>query len=503
MNAVRVRSSNGEVLKNDGRFIKEETDLVYDITADANFYNEVPSAELSLDEFEEAALARLKVLRKIEELKVRNITGDSFHTMLMETLKANLLVADTTNKKKEEQSKKLDVNSHFILRAAYCHSEDLRRWFKAQETFLFKYRFENLMKDPSRTRLRQFFRESNIDLDRVSASEKERLRPMLLSCSDITPTLFPTTPYFAVPFTQALDLVAKRQCYVEAGLAYVPLPKIVSIVTNKFTTALSKSLTNAGYAFSKVTNENGRINPLLKSMHSQYADKNRYTTGEGMSDGQELTSQNVDTYAAQSMPLCMSQLHSGLQQDHKLKHWGRLQYGLFLKGAGMTMEESLMFFQREFGKIITAEQFNKNYSYNIRHMYGKEGKRASYTPYNCTKIILGNPPQSGDHHGCPYRHYDDTHLSSLLTKMNIGTPADRDAIMSHKKAQNPQLACVRHFEAVHPAATSVKGVTLDNVGNHPNAWFAGSVSYHAAKSDNVKPDPDAAFLRPVLESKSV
>jgi hypothetical protein len=61
MNAVRVRSSNGEVLKNDGRFIKEETDLVYDITADANFYNEVPSAELSLDEFEEAALARLKV----------------------------------------------------------------------------------------------------------------------------------------------------------------------------------------------------------------------------------------------------------------------------------------------------------------------------------------------------------------------------------------------------------------------------------------------------------
>eukprot|EP00978_Attheya_sp_CCMP212_P015510 scaffold39980_cov50-Attheya_sp.AAC.1 len=423
MNAVRVRSSNGEVLKNDGRFIKEETDLVYDITADANFYNEVPSAELSLDEFEEAALARLKVLRKIEELKVRNITGDSFHTMLMETLKANLLVADTMNKKKEEQSKKLDVNSHFILRAAYCHSEDLRRWFKAQETFLFKYRFENLMKDPSRTRLRQFFRESNIDLDRVSASEKERLRPMLLSCSDITPTLFPTTPYFAVPFTQALDLVAKRQCYVEAGMAYVPLPKIVSIVTNKFTTALSKSLTNAGFAFAK--------------------------------------------------------------------------------GAGMTMEESLMFFQREFGKIITAEQFNKNYSYNIRHMYGKEGKRASYTPYNCMKIILGNPPQSGDHHGCPYRHYDDTHLSSLLTKMNIGTPADRDAIMAHKKAQNPQLACVRHFEAVHPAATSVKGVTLDNVGNHPNAWFAGSVSYHAAKSDHVKPDPDAAFLRPVLESKSV
>jgi hypothetical protein len=26
-------------------------------------------------------------------------------------------------------------------------------------------------------------------------------------------------------------------------------------------------------------------------------------------------------------------LHVNLKRDHKLKHWGRLQYGLFLKGA--------------------------------------------------------------------------------------------------------------------------------------------------------------------------
>lgn len=30
-------------------------------------------------------------------------------------------------------------------------------------------------------------------------------------------------------------------------------------------------------------------------------------------------------------------LHVNLKRDHKLKHWGRLQYGLFLKGAVRTL----------------------------------------------------------------------------------------------------------------------------------------------------------------------
>ncbi|CAN0256625.1 unnamed protein product, partial [Ectocarpus sp. 12 AP-2014] len=110
----------------------------------------------------------------------------------------------------------------------------------------------------------------------------------------------------------------------------------------------------------------------------------------------------------------MKQLHSALNREHKLKHWGRLQYGLFLKGAGLSVDDAMAFWQAMFTKIMGLDQFQKQYAYNVRHMYGKEGKRTNYTPYSCLKIIMGNPPAAGDHHGCPYRHFDEDHLSSLL-----------------------------------------------------------------------------------------
>ena len=45
----------------------------------------------------------------------------------------------------------------------------------------------------------------------------------------------------------------------------------------------------------------------------------------------KLTPDQVNDAADNNMPLCMKNLHNGLKKDNKLKHWGRLQYGLFLK----------------------------------------------------------------------------------------------------------------------------------------------------------------------------
>ena len=40
---------------------------------------------------------------------------------------------------------------------------------------------------------------------------------------------------------------------------------------------------------------------------------------------------------------------------------------------------------------MSADKFAREYAYNIRHSYGKEGKRADYTPWSCNKLIRMNP----------------------------------------------------------------------------------------------------------------
>ena len=144
-----------------------------------------------------------------------------------------------------------------------------------------------------------------------------------------------------------------------------------------------------------------------------------------------------------------------------------MQYGLFLKGLGLSLDDALRFWQREFTKKITTDQFMKQYAYNIRHNYGKEGKRADYTPYSCTRIILGTTPGANEYHGCPYKTYDRAHLSQMLRQMNLNSGAVSDIVDSASK-HDYQIACRKHFEYAHGNKTA------NSVGNHPNAWFEES-----------------------------
>lgn len=74
----------------------------------------------------------------------------------------------------------------------------------------------------------------------------------------------------------------------------------------------------------------------------------------------------------------MRQLHKALRDNHHLRHGGRMQYGLFLKGIGLTLEQALQFWKSEFirGKVdadkvngllrtmLSSSQFSSEHFYS-------------------------------------------------------------------------------------------------------------------------------------------
>ncbi|KAJ8947647.1 hypothetical protein NQ318_009531 [Aromia moschata] len=54
--------------------------------------------------------------------------------------------------------------------------------------------------------------------------------------------------------------------------------------------------------------------------------------------------------------------HEVLGSTHHLKHFSRLQYGLFLKGI-VSSDDAMEFWRQEFTKVMDHEKFEKQYSY--------------------------------------------------------------------------------------------------------------------------------------------
>jgi DNA primase large subunit len=424
----------------------------------------------------------------LEQLKLRHVAPENYKKHLDPLL---LKLDDPTK----------DWVSHFVLRLAYCRTEDFRRWFLAQEVALLKYRLNNSRASNVITKaLKSVLPNVHV----LSKDELEALLPKILAA---TPSLQQnpirvmsagaagvsavdnsnnSNTIYRVPFTQALDLVQNRQVYVHRGQAYIPESRLLTLVTARFRTNLSKQLVLLSAVPSTPAFQ--RTQGFLQNVATVHALKDEYSGNNNNDGSMQLTAQNVKENI-KNMPLCMARLQLGLQRDHHLKHWGRLQYGLFLKGAGLSLEDALVYFERMFSG--RGKDFNKEYAYNVRHMYGKEGKRASYPAYNCAKIVNNNAPNSNEHHGCPYKHGSVQEVTQLLTKLGVDSTKHK-AIQAQMQSKNYQLACVEHFKALHPGVIP----SDSGFGNHPNAWFQASVKATAKSDAAVSPAASSSSSPP-------
>lgn len=398
--------------------------LVETYPHDLQMYKIPPTENISLQEFETLALERLNLLRCLASattLKGFKPYSEEWNQYIIGEMRSRgfkyyekLCYKSTCGTQDADlQARRKDHIAHFILRLAYCRTEELRRWFVARETELFKMRFIALKGDAVDT----FFEVNNLCYTNISEGEKDELISDLRECTHHTNV--DDMKFYKVKFYEVLDLVRARKVYLRGGYAYIPFKDFVSVLSAQFRIHLKQSLAVASHHLGEIEQDE-RLVCLLKGLHQSYA-------GNDYSDTKSAVPiESLDLLSVKSFPLCMKQLHDQLRSAHHLKHDGRLQYGLFLKGIGVTLEDSLRFWRDEFTKVMDLDKFEKQYAYNVRYNYGKEGSKKNYSPFSCMRIINGNVGP-GDCHGCPYKHCDASNLKNKLQ----GYALDGQGIFSH------------------------------------------------------------------------
>ncbi|KAG1686773.1 DNA primase large subunit [Nymphon striatum] len=453
-----------------------------------------PNVEITLEKFEEYAIERLKVLRIVETTGLKHPrNSEEYEQTLQNELKKQGLAHYLLRVNKNESSGEIDEDgfnarqrdhvSHYILRLSYCQSELLRKWFITQETDLFRFRYQR----ESGLSQQKFLKLNSFQYEPISQEEKRQFYQEILDstysirfyASSLESEEF---KLYKVPFTEVLDLISSRKVLVKSGFAYIPQPDLISVLINTFKTKLSHALSTTKRAL-PVLEEDERLLPIISGLSERYVGKD-YGAEQS---GDEITPSMVDDFSKKSFPLCMRILHETLRRDNHLKHGSRLQYSLFLKGIGMTLEGVLQMWKAEFIKTMDGDKnlfkhficlfspsFDKQYSYGLRHSFGKEGKRVNYTPYNCMRIITSNAPAAGDTHGCPFKHINKSLLEKRLKGYDIHD-SDTQKIMEQVNQGNYQIACSQYFEVMHKSANAEIHII------HPNQYFTESRNVAAGK----------------------
>ncbi|XP_043288317.1 DNA primase large subunit-like [Venturia canescens] len=446
--------------------IKQEDDGLRELYPhDIQFYQNPPRELISFKEFQDLGLERRQVLTLVESISQRGDlkTLEDKKLALLNTFRkdgfnypAKLLNGQgcASHSEVELQARRRDHISHFILALAYCQNSDNHRWFVNMEVEYFKMRFTSLNKEG----IVKLLSLNGFDYQAITQEEKESLRDNLFH-STARVSAVEHTEFYKVPFEKVPDLIRTRKVYLHKGYAYIPLSELVSLFVSEFKATLNRYL-ETSLAIMKHVEEDDRLASFLKMLPNVFSDMAKVVWSTTA-----VPLESLDELSKISYPVCMRVLHEVVKTDHHLKNMGRMQYGLFIKGIGVTLEDALRFWRTEFTKKIDLDKFDKSYAYDIRHYYGKEGRRTSYTPYGCNKI-LSSTPGPGEKHGCPFKHMSTDELKKKLTAFGFPASAVSEAAELSKEGEY-KLACTKCFEVSHKALPERPIL-------HPNSYFSQS-----------------------------
>lgn len=447
-----------------------------------SFYDLPPLEEITLEQFETWAVDRLRVLIEIESCLARGKSLRETEAVVKPLLLKYLPTASSGGDIVAERRK--DYYSHYTLRLVFCRTDELRRKFVRNEAALFKIRYNLLQPkeqhDFVRAHAAKLHWEYILPDDKAARADElyAALAPALRAAlaADDAPALSPDAlrqhvrtkeNFIRLPFARVPQLVALRLVYMLRGYAYIPSSLQVSLLAAVFADLLAAALVKTFHALPRLE-EDDRLLPMLAHLSRNFASV-QYDAAADAAHG--LTAAAVLSPAVTlHFPLCARRLLRSLAADAHLKYGARQQLGLFLKGAGLGVDEALKFWAAQFTRTgkINMDSFNKEYRYNFRHMYGLEGGRINYKPWDCNTILLKPKPQRGESHGCPYRDLSSDALVASLAEMGVSDPHDVNGVLEDVQKHDYTVACTRVFEISHRA----KMTRPENLHiTHPNLYF--------------------------------
>ncbi|CDJ59207.1 DNA primase, large subunit, putative [Eimeria maxima] len=314
-----------------------------------------------------------------------------------------LAAAATATEQQRREVAERDAMSHFALRVAFSRDRDKQRWLVLQESRLFMYRFDRLcafrgLEDGSQSLLSNFLQQEGLNYaciqrprDPVAGSALDKLWKTATGFFRANLAQQVQHLYLVPCFPDAGPLVRNRRVYIQNMMAYVPEFELGTVICGRLRTAMNNSfelLEGRQATLQNTILSDSRVGKLLSAAPNVYLGRD-FNNNAVKSTEERLTPQLIKQVFKDSFPPCMRRLYESYLAEHHLRHGGRMQLWLFFKGAGMTLEENLQFNRQMWRE---PQKFEKEHAYNIRHMYGLEGKRANYAPLRCDDV--GNHPNA-------------------------------------------------------------------------------------------------------------
>eukprot|EP00002_Diphylleia_rotans_P020738 TRINITY_DN4025_c0_g1_i1.p1 TRINITY_DN4025_c0_g1~~TRINITY_DN4025_c0_g1_i1.p1 ORF type:complete len:435 (-),score=86.33 TRINITY_DN4025_c0_g1_i1:327-1631(-) len=414
------------------------------VRPDLSFYEEeMDISDVNLEELTRFAWDRITLLQKIDQASrdftMRIGVNDKDAKIITAAINQFYQMDDGSvaflNPRLTSTMK--DTLSHQIVRLALASDPRLSTWLLRAETYMFRFRFENSSTEENS----QFFTRVNLKFQKCSKEDLDTHTDKIRSLYRfLYKAEFPSSEdIYKVDFIEAIDLIAQKRVLLADGYAFVFRSDLIDLVVPIFRSKVNAQITLARSRLRQQHLEpqlEQTFSDILSRCHDSTEYKKKTTSGV-------VSVESLPELAEKSFPLCMRSIYDSVQETSHAKHGGRMQLGLFLKAIGLSLDDSLTYWRREFTKKMPVDKFDKTHAYNIRHNYGKEGKMVDYSPYGCNKII-NESLAVGDSHGCPYKHFSETDLRSYVLKRGI-SEVGASEIINLKRGKEYQLACKRFF----------------------------------------------------------